>query len=164
MPTHKVRDGARLITFDGDLLARVTSRRDGDASRWTEMSLYRTEAGTYVLEKVGRSILMHVRECSDPNINTAKLPRFQDTHPGSDPDFEFEYHDCVPEEYDFTTLLVEEDRFWSTIAEDPAKIVDALYRKKGGERHMPRTSLDLLEAAGEHDAAIRDAYATEYIA
>jgi hypothetical protein len=164
MPTHKVRDGKRLITFDGDLLARVTSRRDGDASRWTEMSVYRTEAGTYVLEKVGRSVLMHVRECSDTDINTSKLPRFQDVHPGDDPDFGYEFHSCVPEEYDFTKLLVEEDRYWSTIAEDPEKIVDALYRKKDGERHMPRTSLDLLEAAGEHDRALRDAYATERIA
>lgn len=164
MPTHQVRDAGRLITFDGDLLAGVTSRRDGDAARWTEMRLYRSEAGTYILEKVGRSILMHLRECSDPDINTSKLPRFQDVHPGDDPDFNYEFHSCVPEEYDFTRLLVEEDRYWSTIAEDPMKIVEALYRKKDGERHMPRISLDLLEAAGERDTGIRDAYANEYIA
>jgi hypothetical protein len=164
MPTHKARDGARLITFDGDLLAKVTSRRDSDATRWTEMSLYRTDAGTYILEKVGRSVLTHVRECKDSDINTSKLPRFQDVHPGSDPDYNFEYHDCVPDEYDFTRLLVEEDRYWSTIAEDPAMVVEALYRKKGGVRNMPRISLDLLEAAGAIDQRIKDAYANEHIA
>ena len=158
MPSHQVRDGARLISFEGDLLATTSSRRD-ESPRWTEMSVYRTEKGSYVLEKVGRSIVTHTPGCKEI-IGT--IPRFQEEHPGDDPD-DYVYHGCVPEEYDFTELLIEADRYWATIAEDPAKIVDALYRKRDGERHMPRISLDLLAAAGELDEDLRHAAEVEYI-
>jgi hypothetical protein len=147
-----------LLTFDGTLLATITSERDS-SPRWTEMSVYKTDQGTYILEKVGKSTVTHLPGCKDI---IGKLPRFQEAHPGADPD-NFEYHSCVTEEYDFTELLCEEDRYWSTIASDPAKIVDALYRKRAGERHMPRISLDLLTAASEADPALAAVAAIERI-
>lgn len=156
---HQVRDGPRLITFEGEILGSVSSRRD-NAARWTEMSIFKTIGGQYVLEKVGRSVRTHVRGCSEI---LSELPRFQDEHPGDDPDVGYEFHTCVPTEYDFTQLLVEEDRYWATITSDPEKIVDALYRKKPGSRHLPRVSLDLLEAAEVNDQAIGASWRVEQI-
>lgn len=148
MQTYQVRDGARLLTFEGDRLGYVSSKRPGNP-RWTEMSVYRTQGGQYILEKVGVSRVMHMSGC--PNI-IQKIPRFQEAHPGADPeDNDFQYDSCVPDEYDFTKLLVEEDRFWATIAERPDKIVDALYRLRDGVRTMPRISLNLLEEVSQSD-------------
>jgi hypothetical protein len=69
----QVRDGNRLLTFDGKLLASVSSR-DSDRDRWTEMRIYQTTGGSYILEKIGRSIRLHMPGCSDI---LKDLPLFQ---------------------------------------------------------------------------------------
>jgi hypothetical protein len=141
---RQVRDGNRLLTFDGELLASVSSR-EPDKDRWTEMSVFKTQGGSYILEKVGRSVRLPLPGCSDI-IND--LPLFQQEHPGDDPDVGYSWCErCSPpigEEYDFPSLLVEEDRFWATISTDPEVIIDALWRKREGYRRLPRISVQLL--------------------
>lgn len=56
MKKYRVRDGERVIEFEGRLLARETSR-DASKQRWIELALYKTRAGTYVLEGIGRSLV-----------------------------------------------------------------------------------------------------------
>lgn len=162
---HQVRDGIKLLRFDGVLLGHVSSRTD--QPRWTEMSVYKTGPlaghpdGMYVLEKVGRSVLTHVPACRDRKPD---IPRFQAAHPGDDPDIGYEYHDCVPEVYDFPSLLVEEDRYWATQCENSDCIVDALYRRRQGGSHLPRISLDLLELVERADPNFGCNWRVEYIA
>ena len=161
--TFKVRDGqTRVIEFEGRLLAEVSSRRSA-APRWTELRLYQTDAGVYVLEKVGASVVVHAPNC--PDI-LGSLLRFQETYPGADPSdgnwwFCERCGDLAVR--DITSLLVEANRYWAIIAEDPAQIVDALYRRKNGARSMPRMSLDLLDEAGKTDPAILDSFRAEYV-
>lgn len=157
--TYQVRDGSRLLTFEGELLGSISSRRDDP--RWTEMAVYRTVGGSYVLEKVGRSVLTHMPGC--PEI-IGNIPRFQAAHPGDDPDDGYVYHHCVPDIYDFTQLLVEEDRYWAVIAKDPANIVDALYRRRQGTRHLPRIGIELLEQVSEADPQFGAQWRVEHIA
>ncbi len=156
---HKVRDGKRLLTFEGWLLGAVSSQRPGNP-RWTEIRLFKTVGSSYVLEKLGASIVMHEPGC--PEI-IGDLPRFQEEYPGEDPEQGFVFDSCVADTYDFTTLLVERPIYWATIAEDPNKIVAALYRERDGIRHLPRISIDLLEAAAANDQEINDAYRVERI-
>jgi hypothetical protein len=164
MPQHRVRDGAtRVIEFDGQLLGEVTSRRGSRGPRWTELRLFKTDAGTYVLEKVGVSVVVHAPGCS--NIIGA-LPRFQEEYPGADPaDGTWWICDRCGSEavQDITRLLVETNRHWALIAEDPAQIVDALYRRKEGARSMPVMSLNLLDEAGKNDPAILGAFQSEFV-
>lgn len=141
---QQVRDGNRLLTFDGRLLASISSW-EGGKDRWTEMRVYQTVGGSYILEKVGRSIRLHMPGCPDILKN---LPLFQQAHPGDDPEVGYSWCDrCAPpvgEEYDFTSLLVEEDRYWATISTEPEDIIEALWRKREGYRRLPRISEDLL--------------------
>jgi hypothetical protein len=161
--THRVRDGAqRVIEFNGDLLGEATSRRT-QGPRWTELRLFKTDAGMYVLEKVGASVVVHAPHCEDI---IGDLPRFQETYPGADPAdgtwwiCERCGSDAVR---DITKLLVETNRYWATVADNPAEIVDALYRRKNGARSMPRMSLDLLDEAGRVDPSILDAFRSEFV-
>lgn len=162
---YRVRDGqTRIVEFDGELLGEVSSRR-GQGPRWTELRLYRTDAGHYVLEKVGASVVVHAPRCPDM---IGSLPRFQAEHPGADPsdgswwlcDRCMGTRDAVR---DITKLLVETNRHWIIISDNPAEIVDALYRRKNGARSMPRMSLDLLDEAGQHDQAILDSFRAEFV-
>jgi hypothetical protein len=165
MATHKVRDGnTRVIEFDGDMLAEVSSRR-AQNPRWTELRLYRTDAGVYVLEKIGASVVLHVPGCGEIR---GELPRFQALNPGADPSdgswwFCEQCGDMAARDRNITRLLIESNRYWAIIAEDPAQIVDALYRRKNGARSMPRMSLDLLDQAGESDPAILASFQQEYV-
>lgn len=150
-----VQDGFRKIRFNGDLLARASSERP-KPRRWTDLALYRTDGGTYILAKVGASRVMHVRDCPDV---VEDLPRFQEVFPGEDPDDpKFQYDDCVPEVYDFPSLLVEKDRHWAQISDNPTSVIRSLMRYKDHARWLPRLSMQLLERASELDPAIRDAY------
>lgn len=157
MDQFQVRDGSRLLTFKGVLLAGVSSRKF-DAPRWTEMAVYKTEGGSYVLEKVGRSVVCHISGCDAAHSN---LPRFQAAHPGEDPEIGYEFHDCVPDIYDFTALLVEEDRYWAMIATEPSAVIDALYWKRHGKQTLPRVAIDLIQYLSSADG---DKWGVEYIA
>lgn len=160
-----VRDGSRLVTFDGELLGMSSSQRNS-SPRWSEYRLYKTTTGVYVLEKVGRSVVVHMPGCPDI-VNP--LNRFEQEHPGKDPtDGWWFCESCIndysgPAGYDITALLVENDRHWVIISEEPEQIMDALYRRKGGARSLPRLSLDLLETVARVDQAIADVYRIERI-
>lgn len=54
------RDGLAPLTFEGHLVAEVTSQTSG-STRWSELRLYRTTGGNFVAEQIGRST--HKREC-----------------------------------------------------------------------------------------------------
>jgi hypothetical protein len=159
---QQVRDGHRLLTFDGHLLASVSSR-DGDKDRWTEMRVYRTNGGSYILEKVGRSVRLHMPGCTEI---LKDLPLFQQVHPNEDPEYGYSWCErCSPpigEEYDFTTLLVEEDRYWATISADPEVIIEALWRKREGYRRLPYISVQLLTELSKIDPSF-DSWRTEKV-
>lgn len=157
---YQVRDINRTLSFTGTLLAESSSRTVGKP-RWTDLRLYRTDNGTYILEKVGASRLMHMPGCRK---SMGDLPRFQDLYPGADPDDpEFAYDDCVPDPYDFTALRIEQDRHWAQITERPEAIVKAVMRYKGGVTKMPYTSAVLLAKAAEVDDGIAEVYDEAWI-
>lgn len=52
----EVQDGERVITFSGILLGEATSFAEGKL-RWSEVAVYRTDGGKYIVEKVGRSLV-----------------------------------------------------------------------------------------------------------
>lgn len=66
MEEHEVRDSDGTIKFRGVLLGSATSRSGPANLRWTELHIFRTEAGTYVVNKIGRTRAYHVpgEECA----------------------------------------------------------------------------------------------------
>src|SRR3954467_12138566 len=58
-----VKDGQRNLTFMGWQVAAADSQSGNDV-RWTELTLYKTLTGKYVLEKVGRSDVFHSDKCT----------------------------------------------------------------------------------------------------
>lgn len=155
-----VRDGARLISFDGVRLAEVSSARS-TSPRWTEMVLYKTESGRYVLSKIGRTKVLHQAGC--PAI-MGRLNLYMDEFPNTAPEEgNFDFHTCVGESYYLDELLVEQTRYWAFIGETAEAIVKALYNSKGDVRFLPRMSINLLEEAMLRDNAIAEAYGNERV-
>ncbi len=149
--SYVVRDGARKLNFEGDQLGHVTTRRPS-SPRWTELTLYRTVGGSYVFEKIGRSRLLHMPDCEYlKRRGRQALPRFQDYRTGEDPDH-YEYDECVPDEYDFTLLLTEEDLFSAVVADDANALIKALIEEKHGKREIPQLTGSVLSEACGNDA------------
>jgi EXLDI family protein len=59
MPEYCIRrDGQQYLVFSGHVVAKASNRfRHGhEQDRWTDIRVYRTEAGSYVVEQVLRSL------------------------------------------------------------------------------------------------------------
>ena len=54
MEYHLKNDGDFELEFDGELLASVSSHSP-TSRRWTELNLYKTATGKYVVQSIGRS-------------------------------------------------------------------------------------------------------------
>jgi hypothetical protein len=52
----QVHDDERVIEFEGRVLAHVSSHESGK-TRWIELALYITTAGTYILEGIGHTLM-----------------------------------------------------------------------------------------------------------
>ena len=156
--TWNVRDDGRVITFEGVRLAEITSKRP-NASRWTDMALYRTDSGKYVLTKIGRTIVLHDPAC--PEI-VKRLNLFMDEYPEGDPERDgFDLHPCIGETYYMDEILVEQTRYWAFIADSSDAVVEALHKNEGGVRFLPRMSIRLLDEAILRDTDLALAYTRE---
>lgn len=68
----EVHDRERVIGFTGSLLGEGTSWEHGK-DRWTEVRIYQTEAGSFVVEVIGRSALAgEVDRCRAQVCETAQ--------------------------------------------------------------------------------------------
>lgn len=154
-----VRDNQRLVTFLGWLLADADSQ-PGGAPRWTELALYRTVTGKYILEKIGRSDVFHAAACT----RRSKGLRYETLTDALDEDERTDVVDlttvfvpcdqCRP---DVTAAPVFVERDISAVAlyNDPQSLVDALYRKDSDNtRYLSRVSRELLDQAASRDSEI----------
>lgn len=153
----EVKDGARTLQFNGRLLGKSSSYRRG-STRWIEFELYRTESGSYILSRVGVSLIYHGAAC--PLVKRYGLQ-------------EVEYHelteDALPcEECDPTEeaelVFPEKYRYWAQVSEDADAVLDALYKyDDGGARYLTNVAQRLLEEASANDSKIDTIYRIELI-
>lgn len=153
----EVRNGNRTLRFEGRLLASASSKRR-DASRWIEFDLYKTSAGTYVLSRVGVSLIFHSPLC--PLVDRYGL------HEASVDDLDplaVECEECEPG-FEDPIVYPEVYRYWTLTSEGPKAILDALYqRDKNGGKYLTRVSERLLQNAAAQDADIDMMYRFEEI-
>jgi len=153
----EVKDGARTLQFNGSLLGKSTSYRRG-STRWIEFALYRTESGSYVLSRVGVSLVYHGAACR--LVQTYKL---QEIHHKDLAEHSIPCELCSPtEQADF--VFPEKHRHWAQVSDDPSAVLDALYKyDDGGARYLTNVAQRLLESASEKDKAVEMVYRVEVI-
>lgn len=153
----EVKDGARTLQFNGKLLGKSSSKRN-DSTRWIEFELYKTDSGSYILSRIGVSLVFHGAACplvrryglTEADFSTLSnhaLP-CEECQPSSEAELVF------PEKY----------RYWAQVSDDPATVLDALYKyDDGGTRYLTNVAQRLLEDAAKTDAAIAETYRYEII-
>lgn len=153
----EVKDGARTLQFNGRLLGKSSSYRRG-STRWIEFELYRTESGSYVLSRVGVSLIYHGAAC--PLVKRYGLQEVEYRELGSD---SLACEECDPTE-DAELVFPEKYRYWAQVSEDPDAVLDALYKyDDGGARYLTNVAQRLLEEASKNDSKIDAIYRVELI-
>lgn len=153
----EVKDGSRTLQFNGVLLAESSSWRR-DSSRWIEFKLYRTESGSYILSRVGVSIIFHGAAC--PLVRKYGL---QEAPISILTDQSLSCPDCMPDE-SADLIFPEKNRYWAQVSEEPGAVLDALYKyDDGGARYLTNVAQRLLEQASDKDKNIFETYSVEII-
>ncbi len=154
---YTVKNGSRLLEFDGDLLASSTSKRPG-AFRWVEFNLYLTNGGSYVLERIGQTLIFHTVDCEVVERNKLKYSPEDRLTKESVP-----CEICDP--FDDDDIILERGRFFAVVSENPETIVKALQKTdRDGSRYQTYVTQRLIEEACTVDKRLERAYRVEYIA
>lgn len=157
MSVFEVRDGARTLQFNGKLLGKSSSYRRG-SNRWIEFSLYKTESGSYVLSRVGVSLIYHGAAC--PLVKRYDLQELDFTLLTKSATA---CEQCNPTE-EADLIFPEKDRFWAQVSNEPSAVLDALYKYDDyGSKYLTYVAQKLLESSGRNDKAIDDIYKFEQI-
>jgi hypothetical protein len=155
----RVKDGSRILQFEGRLLAHSTSWRDG-SFRWVEFTLYRTLAGSYVLARIGQSLLYHLPTCKVVQRNSLReTPRSELSRDARPCDL------CHPErQRTFPIICPERPRYHAQVCEGPTAVLDSLYRyDPAGSRYLTLVAARLLDDASELDEDISVNYRVQTI-
>jgi hypothetical protein len=154
-----VKDGDRTLQFNGTLLGRSSSWRR-DSLRWIEFELYRTENGSYVLSRVGVSVVYHGAACHlVKRYSLSEVPVENITNP----------RDLVPcdscgPSFSAKMIFPEKNRHWAQVSDDPNAVLEALYKyDESGARYLTHVAQRLLEEASKADKGIEKVYRIEVI-
>jgi hypothetical protein len=154
---YEVKDGARTLQFDGLLLGKSSSFRRG-STRWIEFELYRTESGSYVLSRVGVSLVYHGAAC--PLVKKYGLQEisFEEVENGSIP-----CEECYPTD-EADLVFPEKHRYWAQVSDEADAVLDALYKyDQSGARYLTNVAQRLLEEASIKDSNVESVYKIEVI-
>lgn len=153
----EVKDNTRTLKFSGKLLSESSSWRRG-SNRWIEFSLYKTDNGSYILSRIGVSLIFHGAAC--PLVKRYGLSEVNASILSKDA---IPCEECEPSK---SAVLVfpEKYRHWAQVSDDPNAVLDALYKyDQGGARYLTKVADRLLEVAADEDKGIESVYRIELI-
>ena len=166
MKSYRVPNGSRSVRFMGQLLAFESSERS-NVSRWSELSIYRTQGNQFVAHRVGISCVAHSINCN--SIMGKNLPSVVDIGLNECPaEHRQPCPECRPDilrqiAEDPASLRAETDRHWAAICEDAYTLVQALHTLRNGVRVLNSVANSVLIKAAALDAQISAEIETDII-
>ena len=153
----EVKDGARTLQFNGKLLGKSSSKRN-DSTRWIEFELYKTDSGSYILSRIGVSLIFHGAACALVRRYGLTEIDFAELRENALP-----CEECEPSE-EVELVFPEKYRYWAQVSSDPTSIVNALYKyDEAGVLYLTNVAQRLLDEVCKVDTAISDTYKYEII-
>jgi hypothetical protein len=150
---HKVKDGVITLEFQGESLAKSSSRKPGQA-RWVEFELFITPKKQYVLSRIGMSVFYHDASCSTVTRN--KLSKVDGAELAG---MYIPCAECRPVRIGPNGVYPELPRYWAQVCENAEGVVDSLMKRDElGNWYLTHVARRLLEAAGQLDENIEKTY------
>lgn len=166
MTTHRVRNHLEVIEFEGELIAEASTERQDDP-RWTEIKIYRTDAGRYVVHRTGRSVVYHV---AGGPCNFGVATRGSDLPPDAEPcrpQNKRQGRSCLPPGpddpgFDPSAEYEMELDLHSADVCNPEEVPRKLSQFRGGTEMMSSVSRRALQEAVDNDPALKSVL-TEHV-
>lgn len=162
---YRVRDNSRYYAFTGVRLSLVSSENDAKP-RWTDIAVYRTNGGMYVVHRVAVTTVVHHDACPIveryhrryANIASIAADEFG-------PDSRVPCSECMPTTADSTasekyrqhmhtdpaSLRFERDRHVVAVVDTPEDAIQALHTVKRGEKMLGPLAGSALTMAADRD-------------
>lgn len=158
MTKYEVKNGSRLLRFEGEQIATSSSARPG-SPRWIEFALFKTDKGSYVLTRVGVSHVYHSSVCPLVGRYGLHEASVDDLPPIAVP-----CEECDPD-YSDPIIYPETYRHWTLVTDDPETVLEALYKPdtRSNTKYLTRVAERLLEDASRVDPDIDQAYRIQYL-
>lgn len=155
---YEVKDGSRTLQFNGRVLGASSSWKKG-STRWIEFELYQTENGSYILSRVGVSLVYHGASC--PLVKRYGLV---ESAPDKLSEDAIPCEECSPIGSELPYIFPERNRTWAQVSDDAEAVLEALYKyDDGGARYLTKVAQRLLEDASKQDKKIESVYRVEII-
>ena len=154
---YTVRDGATVLRFEGELLASSSSRTSYKP-RWVEFELYRTNSGSYILSRVGKSLLFHDKSCKTVTRNNLKRREEVDL-----PEDALACPECAPINPD-TGVYPENHRYYALRTTTAKGVLAALLQyDENNSEYLTYVARDLLLDAAELDDSIHQIFFERFV-
>ena len=155
---YEVKDGSRTLQFNGRILGNSSSWRKG-STRWIEFELYQTDNGSYILSRVGISLVYHGASC--PLVKRYGLV---ESPPEKLSEDAIPCEECSPIGSELPYIFPERNRTWAQVSDDAEAVLEALYKyDDGGARYLTKVAQRLLEEASKKDFNVEFVYRVEII-
>lgn len=154
--TIHVRDAAQIIEFEGSMLSNV-STETSVVPRWTEMELYKTVDGRYVLCIIGRSVVYHQHDgACNSGVPTTTEELSSDLMEDLEP-----CGRCNPPDVEelpgVRVIDLEEDRHATHVCDRASDVITKLRDPKSSSGSISGPGQRLLAMASRVDDGIRSA-------
>lgn len=152
MQKYVVRNGVQELEFTGEELSHASTERD-DSVRWTEIKIYKTQGGNYVIQTLGVSVVYHAEgsRCTKKGAETPgyKLPLDSEPCLKCTPDND-------PGHDDHTIYIMERNLSSAKVVEDPKRIQEAMTTYDNGRKvyDMSPVAKEALNQAAAKDPAL----------
>lgn len=154
MQSYVVRNGIQEMEFVGVKLSHASTERDSSV-RWTEIDIYRTQGGNYVIQTIGVSVVYHAPKsrCTKKGseINGGLLPL------DSEPCLRCRPQDHDDPDFDATeTYIMERNLSRVKVVEDPKRIQEAMITHDDDRKvyDMSPVAKEALDKAVAQDPAL----------
>lgn len=149
----KVADQHQVLEFDGRLIG-FASTETSETTRWTEIEIFRTKAGNYVVHRVGASVVYH-----DPKAPCASGSLAQSDELLADGDDHQPCDRCRPLPLSRlphgSRVRRETDRHSADAIRSPEELIRALsLRRPNGSSYLSAVARDALDDAADNDETI----------
>lgn len=135
----------------GDLLASSSSYASYKP-RWVEFDLYRSQTGTYVLARVGKSLLFHKKECKVVSRNNLKPVQETELEANAIP-----CSDCMPLRSGEGGVYPETPRYFALKTTTAKGVLAAVVQyDDNNSEYLTYVAKRLLMEAAEVDSNIHD--------
>jgi hypothetical protein len=153
----QVKDGNRILQFNGRVLAKSTSKRY-ESVRWIEFELFQTDSGSYVLSRVGVSLVFHGAACSLVTRYSLQESPTAELHAEATP-----CEECDPDD-SIELVFPEKYRHWAQVTDKPEVVLESLYKyDDNGTKYLTSVAERLLQEAAKLDSEIANVYNYEII-